>query len=221
MAHDFIPRQDGAYDAWQQTFLSYINANLGALGLAPGDVAPLLAARAQWQGDLAAASAARAAAQAATQAKNESRAACESLARALARRLAAGPAVGNPERAAMGLTVPDRVHTPGPPPAEAPGAVVDHGERLRHVLRFFAPGREGRGGRPAGVTGVQVFAKVGGEAPRQESELRFLGAATRPRFVARFSMAEAGLAVHYRARWVGPRGQVGPWGEVVSATVAA
>jgi hypothetical protein len=45
MAGDYIPAADGAFDAWQDNFVTYVSANAAALGLNPGvDIPPLSAA---------------------------------------------------------------------------------------------------------------------------------------------------------------------------------
>jgi hypothetical protein len=45
MAGDYIPAADGAFDAWQDNFVTYVSANAAALGLNPGvDIPPLSSA---------------------------------------------------------------------------------------------------------------------------------------------------------------------------------
>ncbi|NOT02123.1 MAG: hypothetical protein HOP29_16045 [Phycisphaerales bacterium] len=44
MANEFIPRSDAEFDSWQANFIGYANANLAALGLVAGDLAPILTA---------------------------------------------------------------------------------------------------------------------------------------------------------------------------------
>lgn len=35
MAADYIPSEDGAFDTWQQAFVTYLSANAAALGIDP------------------------------------------------------------------------------------------------------------------------------------------------------------------------------------------
>ena len=52
-----------------------------------------------------------------------------------------------------------------------------------------------------------------------ESELEFVSEFTRTRMTLDYQMTQGGQTVYYQARWVGTRGDTGPWGELVSATV--
>lgn len=42
---------------------------------------------------------------------------------------------------------------------------------------------------------------------------------TRTRMTFDYQMSQGGQPVFYKARWVSTRGETGPWGELVSATV--
>lgn len=48
---DYIPAADSQFDAWQQNFITYANANLAALGLVAGDLTPATTAQTQWATD--------------------------------------------------------------------------------------------------------------------------------------------------------------------------
>ena len=112
------------------------------LGLEAGDVVALNATAATWTTAYPAHTAAQTAAQAARQAKDGARDGLEGTIRPLVRRLQASPDVDDSERAAMGITVPDREGTPERPPIDrlktgATGAVsVDTSQRLQHTIAF-------------------------------------------------------------------------------------
>ena len=93
-------------------------------------------------------------------------------------------------------------------------------ERLRHVVEASKTAEEGGGlGKPTGVRGVQLWRKIGDPAPVDESDLEFVSEFTRTRMTLDYQMAQGALTVYYQARWVSTRGETGPWGELVSATV--
>ena len=93
-------------------------------------------------------------------------------------------------------------------------------ERLRHVVEASKTALEGGGlGKPSGVRGVQLWRKIGDPAPVNESELEFVNEFTRARMTLDYQMSQGGQTVYYQARWVSTRGETGPWGELVSATV--
>jgi hypothetical protein len=79
---------------------------------------------------------------------------------------------------------------------------------------------EGGGlGKPPGVRGVQLWRKIDDPPPTGESDFEFVGEFTRSRMTLDYQMSQGGLTVYYQARWVSTRGETGPWGELVSATV--
>jgi hypothetical protein len=112
MAKDYIPGPDGDFHAWQNNFITYVNTHLADLGLVAGDVVDLNASAGTWTTDYPAHTAAQTAAQAARQAKDDARGGLEGAIRPLVRRLQASPDVDDGERAAMGITVPDKEGLP-------------------------------------------------------------------------------------------------------------
>ncbi len=74
-------------------------------------------------------------------------------------------------------------------------------------------------GKPTGVRGVQLWRKIADPAPVTESDFEFVSEFTRSRMTLDYQMSQGGQTVYYQARWVSTRGETGPWGELVSATV--
>jgi hypothetical protein len=218
MPSNYIPASDSAFDAWQANFYLYVTGHLSQLGLSFVDVVPLAAQRAFWPPAWQAHGRAQADAEAARQLKDDSRAAFEAVIRGLVRRLQASPEVTDAQRAALGLTVPDRTRTPVAPPASRPVVTVDAAGRLRHVLHFVDEHAPAGPARPAGVRGAEIWVKVGA-APADASELRFVTLGTRATQTTEFHGTDAGKTAYYMLRWVNTRGEKGPWSATVSATV--
>ncbi|KKM60984.1 hypothetical protein LCGC14_1536340 [marine sediment metagenome] len=110
--------------------------------------------------------------------------------------------------------------TPVPAPTTAPVLNIVTAERLRHVVEASKTALEGGGlGKPVGVRGVQLWRKIGDPPPAGESDFEFVSEFTRTRMTLDYQMSQGGLTVYYQARWVSTRGETGPWGELVSATV--
>lgn len=217
---DYIPASDTDFNSWSTNFVTYTAANLAALGLVAADLTPITMAQAVWGPSLSGHVTAKAAAQAATQSKDEARAAFVAAIRPLVRRLQASPLVNDAERAALGITVPSEPAPIGPP-TTYPIVSVEQGNRLQHTLRFVDSATPLRRAKPAGVTGVQIWNKIGGEPPANETELRFVAVDTRTPATLDFPISDGGKTVYYWLRWVSPTGEVGPWSEPCSATVAA
>ncbi len=219
---DYIPSPDGDFDTWQDNFVTYAAANAAALGLDPLlDIPPLTAAQTTWTADYPAHATAQAAAEAARQSKDRARGTFENVIRPLVRRLQASPDVDDTERAALGITVPDRVATAVVPPATRPVVSVDTSQRLRHVISFADESTPTRKAKPEGVRGAQIWVKVGDPAPVDPGELTFLATDTRTPYTADFDGADGGKTAHYMVRWESTRGETGPWSETASATIGA
>ena len=225
MARDYVPSPDGDFHIWQNNFVTYVNAHLADLGLIAGDVAPVNAAQATWTTDYPAHTAAQTAAQAARQAKDDARAGLEGTIRPLARRLQASPDVDNAERAAMGITVPDKELSPtGGPPTSRPVVRVDTSQRLQHTIHFADESTPTSKAKPDGVMGAEVWVKVspaGDPPPADPKELTFLAVDTRTPYTTDFEGADAAKTAHYMLRWVSTTGEKGPWSETPSATISA
>lgn len=219
---DYIPAPDGDFDTWQTNFLAYATANAAALGLDPlVDIPPLTTAQGTWTTDFAANASAQAAAQSAREGKDAARDAYVGLIRPLVLRLQASPDVDDTERAALGITVPDRIPTPAAVPTTRPVVKVDTSQRLRHEISFADATTPTRTAKPAGVRGAQIWVKIGDPPPIDPGELTFLATDTRTPYLATFDGADGGKTAHYMLRWENTRGEPGPWSETASATIGA
>jgi len=221
MADTYIPDPDAAFDTWQAQYATYLNANLVALGLTAldGDVVALNAQRTDWQTKYPALVAAQDAAQAARQAKDVSRGAYEVILRRLVQRLQTSSSVDDSERAAMGITVPDRQPTPVGAPTSKPVISADTSQRLRITVGFADEGTPTSKAKPAGVMGCENWVKLGGPPPTDLTECQFLALDTKTPYVATFDGSEANQTAHFIGRWQSTRGDRGPLSETVSATV--
>ena len=221
MAGNYIPRPDAEFDGWQVNWVTFAAANAVALGLDPLiDIPVIQAAQTAWDGDYDGHLTAAAAAQAARAAKDTERATFEAMLRSFSQQIQKRTGTTDALRAGLGITVPDTEPTPVPAPTTAPVLNIVTSERLRHVVEASKTALEGGGlGKPPGVRGVQLWRKIGDPAPASEADLEFVSEFTRTRMTLDYQMAQGGLTVYYQARWVGTRGDSGPWGELVSATV--
>ncbi len=218
---DYIPGSDADFDSWQANFRAYVNANLAGLGLTATDpdVLAMNTLATDWATKYAAHITAQATAQSATQAKNASRRAFERTLRRLAQRLQISSAVDDTERAALGITVPDREPTSVPVPTTRPILKADTSQRLQITLTFTDEASPRRTSKPAGVMGCEIWVKIGGDPPADLSECQFLALDTNSPYTAVFTGKDANKTAHFIGRWVNSRGEAGPLSETVSATI--
>lgn len=216
---DYIPQADSEFDTWQGAFVTYANANLAALGLIALDMTAITAGQGNWTTTYTAHIAAQNAAETAAQAKRDGRAAYVTSIRALVARLQSSPAVSDPERAALGITVPDRVPTPVGPPTTRPVLQVDTSQRLKITVAFADEGTPTSEAKPTGVIGCEVWVKVGGTPPTDLDDCSFLATDTRTPYTANFDGAQSNQTAHFIGVWVNSKAERGPLSQTVSATV--
>ncbi len=218
---DYIPQSDSEFTTWQANFLTYVSANLAALGLTAADLTPLTAAQTTWTTDYADHIKARTLADAAQQTKQSSRASYEILIRPLVRRIQGHPTLADSQRAAMGISLRETTRTAAGVPTTRPVVTVDTRQRLRHTISFTDETTPNSRAKPGGVTGCEIWVKVGDPAPIDGSQVEFLGMDTRTPYVAEYDGEDAGKIAHYMLRWVNTKGERGPWSQTVSATITA
>lgn len=217
----YLPASDADFDAWRTNFLAYANSHRPQLGLTLGDLVGVNALASIWDALYAAHVAAKNAAQAATQNKDAARAGLEAAIRALVQRLQAGPDVDDTERAALRITVPDRVPSAVPVPTTRPVVRIDASQRLQHRLAFADEATPTRTRKPAGASAVEIWVKVDGPPPVDATEMAFLAADTRSPYLATYEGDQGGQPAHYLLRWINTRSQPGPWSETATATIGA
>ena len=215
------PDRDADFDAAVADFITYANANLANIGLVAADMTPVTNAKTDWDTKFASHNSAQSAAQSASQAKNDSRFAMEAAIRTVVLKMEGSGQLNDAERAAMHITVRDVTPTPSPVPTTRPVGQVDTSQRLRHTVSFVDETTPGIRRKPAGVLGAEIYSKIGGPPPTDDSDVTYLATDTRSPHVILYDADEAGQIAHYMLRWINTRGERGPWSETVSATVGA
>ena len=221
MAGDYVPAPDADFDGWQANWVTFAVANAVALGLDPISDIPLIQAmQTAWDTDYDGHLTAQAAAQAARAAKDAERSTYVALLRSFSQQIQKRTGTTDAQRGGLGVTIPDTEPTPVAAPTTAPVLNVATPERQRHMVEASKTAPEGGGlGKPTGVRGVQLWRKIGDPPPAGESDFEFVSEFTRTRITLDYQMSQGGQTIYYQARWVSARGETGPWGELVSATV--
>lgn len=221
---NYIPRPDGDFDSWALQFRDSVEPFWKGNGLSEELFDTMKTAVEAWQAAYPDYIQARAAAEAATQSKRAARAALEAAVRPMVNILQSFPQTTDADRANFGITVRGDARTPAPTPASAPALVVEPAGRLTHELRLTDSATPTRRGKPRGTTGAEVWvalAAPGQPTPTDPALFRFHSLSTKPTARNSFTPADGGKTAAYMARWVSTRGEVGPWSEVATGTVAA
>jgi hypothetical protein len=218
---DYIPDIDSEFNNWAKSYKDYVKVNYAALGLTLINSTNLDTSFSKWSVDYSAYLTAQAAAEASTQLKINSKSSLTSMVREFTKQIQANPSVTNEQKAALGITVPKGTRTAAPIPTTRPMADVDNKQRLQHIIHFFDEGNQKTKAKPEGVSGCEIWCKVGGTAPLDASETKYLATDTKAPYVAHFDGADGGKTAHYLLRWVNTRSEVGPWSETISVTISA
>jgi hypothetical protein len=120
------------------------------------------------------------------------------------------------DRNTLNLPLRDTTRTPAPVPDTRPAGQVDTSQRLRHKISFV--NQDNNHAKPEGVRGCQIWYTIG-EPVTDLDELKFMALDTASPYIKDFSVEQAGKMVYYWLRWENTRGEVGPWSEVITATI--
>jgi hypothetical protein len=217
----YIPRRDNEFDEFQKNLMARLKADTAKFALSTASNTELTALQTEWESRLAAHNEAQIAAETASVAKDTARTNYEAAIRRQVRQTQSAPTVTDADRADLGLTIRDTQPTAPAAPNRRPVVQVDTSQRLQHELLVTDELTPNSRSKPDGVSHYEIWVKVGGPPPTDESELRFLGIGTTAAFIAKFKGADGGQTAHYWARWVNSRKEKGPWSQTVSATITA
>jgi hypothetical protein len=216
---DYIPDNDMEFHVWQGHLITSIDTNVTTWGILVDDVTSLKGKQKDWISAFDKGSSMGSRGTADTLAKDNARAAYEKeLRKFVLQWLAYNSKVSDVERERMGLTVRSDTRTPAPVPTSTPVGKIDFSTALQHSIRF-SDKDSGKKAKPDGVYGCELWTKVGGDAPKTETECVFSAIITKNPHTITFDVDDKGKMVYYRMRWINTRGKSGPWGDTFSATV--
>jgi hypothetical protein len=217
---DYIPFSNIQFDLWQNNLLSTIKENQIIWEINSGKLEALIEKQSLWTAMFSKASNKQNRTATDVQAKNDALYVYKKWLRIfVAENLANNSLIPDSDRIRMGLTVKSVTRTASPVPSSFPMGMADFSVRWQHTLSFNDNTSPRSKAKPAGVHGCEIWAKVGGDAPKNVSELSYMGIATTNTYTARYSGNEVGNTVYYWLRWVNTRGEQGPWGATFSAMV--
>jgi len=75
--------------------------------------------------------------------------------------------------------------------------------------------------KPDGVRGCQIWVYIGAVPPKSSADHHYLSTDTKTPYISHFEGEDGGKSANYMARWENTKGEVGPWSEIVSATIGA
>ncbi len=118
--------------------------------------------------------------------------------------------------ATLGIPSPS-VHAPST--ASVPALTVNTSERLRHKLSWTDAATPDNKRKPRGAMGAEIWIKIDGAPPTDESECRFLTLDSKTPYTAEFDGSDPVKMSQYLVIWRMTDASVSAWGDTVSATI--
>lgn len=159
----YPPRQDQAYNAWLQNFITQLLANVATFGMTSADVDLLAAAQSDFDTAYASHAAAQLAAKAATSHKNKKRDDSDELLRPIVRRINNHPNMTDALRDILGLKPADAGESTVPISELTPSVFLEANIGFVHVHWGPNPQNERQNGKPAGVKSALIYRRIVGE----------------------------------------------------------
>jgi hypothetical protein len=110
------------------------------------------------------------------------------------------------------------VRTHLPDPEFVPG--------LRHITShdlgvdiLFFDAQTGKRAKPDGVQAIEVYLKIGGDPPKDFSEMTERRVGTSSPIHVQFGPEQEFEALYIACRWIGTRGAYGPWSEIIKVII--
>jgi hypothetical protein len=217
---DFMPRKDADFLRWAVNFLTVLGKIKTRVEFPQPVYEELQELLKTFKEKLDLADAPETRTKAAVQTKNDARKALAGrLRQTIAEYLTHNHLLTDADRDNLGLPIHDTKPTPSPIPTDMPVGEVDTSTHQQHRVLVKAGTLTGKT-KPPKVHGFEVWRKVGGEPPADDSEYTYVCLSTRSLLVIDYPLTDVGKTVYYRFRWMNTRNQPGPWCEgYVSAVI--
>lgn len=163
MRKDYMPSNDLQYTSWIAQFSAALEAHAAALGVDPGELAPLQESRSEYASAYGELVEAKRAFNAATSLKVTKRVRSEKIIRPLVRRVQNHPGMTDEIRSELGLRPKHIVESRVPITELVPSLALEAGTGQVTVHWGPNPGNERKNGKPAGVKSANIYRRKAGE----------------------------------------------------------
>jgi hypothetical protein len=221
MANSYIPTRESEMDNWLNNFKTLIAASPTTYGLAVSDATAITNAYNAWHTAYQAAINPSTRTKATVMAKNDQKANVLFVVRGFVATIQANRGVSNSLKEGLGLRVHDSTPTPVPPPNTKPVLKITRIEQGFMDVAATDEATPNKRGRPQGSAGMLLYRAVGPDSVSDPAQATFLTFVGKPAVTSTFTAADRGKTATYFARWTNARGEVGPWSQGVSVSIAA
>jgi hypothetical protein len=217
-ATHYIPRKDMDFSTWTQNFLNVLGKQRESLGFPEEEYEHLTALYADFSQKYETANQPVSRTKTAVLGKTKARGVLEkTLQQDVKEFLAYNRKVSDADRDNLGLPIHKTKRNPAPVATTIPFVQVVL-NLIRH-LRFDFSGSETSKSKPAGLHGMELAARIGGEKSASLHDLTRLYFDTHSPLVIEFEEEERGKIFWYAVRWENTTGEKGPWSEIMSVVI--
>ena len=218
MSAPFIPNRDAAFNDFVRNFRALVVAAPGDYGLSPQDAIELATAADAWAAAWTKASTRGSRTHIDVHRKKQERRACTAVLRRLAALVRANTAIPAARLVNLGVIPTPRAFPRRRPVEERPQLFLMGDDSIQHTVRVVRTPGTGRA-KPEGALGLLLCRTVGQGVAQSPAGAEPVTVMTLTRTTVDAPAAPPGNRTTYFARWIGPRGTLGPWSEPLSASV--
>lgn len=224
MQQPYIPAADAAFDNWLVNFSTLITATPATYGLTAPDATAIAAVVGPWSTAYAAATNPITRTAPAIAAKDAARSAAEQTVRPYAITISRDASVGNDDKTAVGVSLPNTSRTPVPPPTTQPALSLVSSVHFQQIVAYRDTSTPTSKAKPAGAIGLDLRVHIATTPAPAPDLIPPYGVLTKSPATIGFSAPDVGKTATYFARWQtrgGPGGQAqyGPWSAPMEVVV--
>jgi len=217
----YIPAEDGAALAWMAAFSGGISANPALYMLQNSDATTIANAVALYEEAWFAANDPETRTKAQTNIKNQARNAAESICRQYAIGIKGNAAISDADKINIGVRPTNNSREPIFCPQTSPLVNIIGQTPGTQTLRYADSNTPDSPAKPFGAAQLQIFVAIADAPTANADDAQYYGAFTKNPVAVAYSEDDDGKVATIFGRWVGRRGDTGPWSSPVSMRIAA
>lgn len=216
----YIPTRDVDLGPWADNFRDLIVAAPATYGLQASDGVAITTVVNAWDAAYAAAINPATRTPATVAAKDSAKGAMLPNLRFYAQTVKLNQGVTNENKIALGIHINDAGPTPVPVPTTAPALTLDSQRHLSMTLRARDQSTPTSNAKPFGVIGGEIATTIGAAITTDPNAALFTRIQTKTPFTLEFTPGDVGKVCTIWNRWFNRKGELGPWSNALSQTIA-
>ena len=221
MSQSYIPAEDGEALTWMRAFSNGITADPALYMVTVGDAAAIAAEVDGFETAYFTANDPSTRTQAAVSLKNQTRTSVEQICRHYAKLIKYNAGISDQAKIDIGVRPENSSREPINCPQSSPLVNILGNTPGTQTLRYSDSGTPDSAAKPFGAIQLQVFVAIADAPTDNADDASYYGGFTRNPIPVAFAEADDGKVASYFARWVGRKGDHGPWSQPVSMRIAA